>query len=104
MSLVLGTLVGPRNRSISATVQQTKDSGGTGHPSLSRSNSEKKQKRNSTGSSGQHNTSGGGASSADEFFIDVILSRHARKLLTAGNLSKLGVFFAQFPDFQVRPN
>ena len=104
MSLVLGTLVGPRNRSISATVQQTKDSGGTGHPSLSRSNSEKKQKRNSTGSSGQHNTSGGGASSADEFFIDVILSRHARKLLTAGNLAKLGVFFAQFPDFQVRPN
>ena len=50
----------------------------------------------STGSS--HNTSG--ASTAEEFFIDVILARHARKLLTAGHLTKLGVFFAQFPDFQ----
>jgi len=30
----------------------------------------------------------------------VIFSRHARKLLTAGHLIKLGVFFAQFPDFQ----
>ena len=64
-----------------------------------RSTSEKggvKAKRMSTGSS--HNTSG--ASTAEEFFIDVILARHARKLLTAGHLTKLGVFFAQFPDFQ----
>ena len=74
----------------------------TAAPTKSHKQNEKKQKRNSTGSS-QHNTSGGGASSADEFFIDVILARHARKLLTAGNLAQLGVFFAQFPDFQVRP-
>ena len=102
MSLVLGTLVGPRNRSIS--VQQTRDAGA--HPSLSRSASEKsaagKQKRNSTGSSGLNTSAGSGSSSADEFFIDVILARHARKLLTSGNLPQLGIFFAQFPDFQVR--
>ena len=55
-----------------------------------------KAKRVSTGSS--HNNSG--SSTAEEFFIDVILARHARKLLTAGHLTQLGVFFAQFPDFQ----
>jgi len=95
LSLVLGTLVGPRNRSISVNQSAVKEN----HSSLSRSASEKstgKQKRLSTGSS--HNNSGN--SSAEEFFIDVIFSRHARKLLTAGHLIKLGVFFAQFPDFQ----
>ena len=105
LSLVLGTLVGPRTRSIS--VKDTAKEAGRPpdtQPSLSRSASEKsaagKQKRVSAGSSpGQqlHNTSG---SSADEFFMDVILARHARKLLTGGQLPQLGVFFAQFPDFQ----
>lgn len=28
------------------------------------------------------------------------MTRHARKLLTVGHLTQLGVFFAQFPDFQ----
>ena len=55
-------------------------------------------KRMSTGSS--HNNSGTSTATAEEFFIDVILARHARKLLTAGHLTQLGVFFAQFSDFQ----
>ena len=94
LSLVLGTLVGPRNRSVSIN----QSGGKTEHPSLARSASEKgsgKQKRLSAGSSHNNSTS----STAEEFFIDVILARHARKLLSAGQLSALGVFFAQFPDF-----
>ena len=79
----------------------TQSAGKTGdqHPNLSRQASEKsgaKQKRNN--SNGSLNNSG--TSTAAEFFIDVIFARHARKLLTAGQLTKLGVFFAQFPDFQ----
>ena len=33
--------------------------------------------------------------SAEEFFIDVILQRHARKLLSSGRLFDLGTFAAQ---------
>ena len=38
--------------------------------------------------------------SAEEFFIDVILQRHARKLLSAGRLFDLGTFAAQL-DFHM---
>ena len=43
--------------------------------------------------------SSGDAGSEEEFFIDAVLAGHARKLLTAGSLPQLGIFFAQFPDF-----
>ena len=37
---------------------------------------------------------------AEEFFIDMILARHARKLLTAGSLTDLGRFCAHL-DFHL---
>ncbi|XP_076307278.1 guanine nucleotide exchange factor subunit Rich [Tachypleus tridentatus] len=38
--------------------------------------------------------------SAEDFFIDAILNRHARKLLLAGHLCELG-YFAAYLDFQL---
>merc|ERR1712142_1029506 len=43
--------------------------------------------------SSSHNNSKD-TSTAEEFFIDVILARHARKLLTAGRMADLGTFQA----------
>ena len=54
--------------------------------------SEKPQRLRKISSSSSANTSKDGGGSADEFFIDMILARHARKLLTRGNLTDLGRF------------
>jgi len=95
LSLVLGTLVGPRTRSIS--INQPSKTGSPpepqNHPTLSRSASEKGPKLKRMSNSSSHNTSRD-AGTAEEFFIDVILARHARKLLTAGKLADLGTFQA----------
>ncbi len=62
--------------------------------------------KNSVGSSGggrSRKTSAGGASdgqTAEEFFIDIILHRHARKLLSQVRLFDLGTFAAQL-DFHM---
>jgi hypothetical protein len=37
----------------------------------------------------------------EQFFIDVILSRHARKLLSAHRLRDLGQFSANLDDYQL---
>jgi len=103
LSLVLGTLVGPRTRSIS--VNQPVKGGSPpepqtqNHQSLSRSASEKGAKLKRLSNSSSQNTSRD-AGTAEEFFIDVILARHARKLLTAGKLADLGTFQANL-DYPV---
>jgi len=100
LSLVLGTLVGPRTRSISINQQPKTGSPPetTPHPTLSRSASEKDPKLKRKSSSSSQNTSRD-SGSAEEFFIDVILARHARKLLAAGQMADLGTFQAklEFP-------
>ena len=101
LSLVLGTLVGPRTRSTSTTAAVTKSattSPPADHPSLARSSSETKPKLRKVSTSSSLNTSK--ETSADEFFIDVILARHARKLLTGGKLGELGRFAAHL-DFHL---
>jgi len=96
LSLVLGTLVGPRTRSISINQQPPKTGSPPdpqNHQALSRSASEKGPKLKRMSNSSSHNNSRD-ASTAEEFFIDVILARHARKLLTAGRMADLGTFQA----------
>jgi len=100
LSLVLGTLVGPRTRSTSTTaaVAKTTATNPPDHPTLARSTSETKPKLRKVSTSSSLNTSK--EASADEFFIDVILARHARKLLTGGKLGELGRFAAHL-DFHL---
>ena len=101
LSLVLGTLVGPRTRSTSTHQVVTKTSTSQPehpHPSLSRSMSDTKSKLRKISTSSSLNTSK--ENTADEFFIDVILARHARKLLTDGKLADLGKFAAHL-DFHL---
>jgi len=100
LSLVLGTLVGPRTRSTSTTaaVAKTTATNPPDHPTLARSSSETKPKLRKISTSSSLNTSK--EASADEFFIDVILARHARKLLTGGKLGELGRFAAHL-DFHL---
>jgi len=96
LSLVLGTLVGPRTRSISINQQPPKTGSPPepqNHPALSRSASEKGPKLKRLSNSSINNNSRD-AGTAEEFFIDVILARHARKLLTAGRMADLGTFQA----------
>lgn len=57
---------------------------------LCRSVSEKHPRLRKISSSSSPNTSKEGT--AEEFFIDIILARHARKLLMSGNLVDLGRF------------
>jgi len=104
LSLVLGTLVVPRSRSISTSHPPKPVSPQTPHELLSRSVSDKnatphsggKTRRISTSSSLNNSKDG----TAEEFFIDMILARHARKLLAAGRLADLGRFAAHL-DFHL---
>ena len=99
LSLVLGTLVGPRTRATSTTTSATKTTASPpDHPTLARSVSETKPKLRKVSTSSSLNTSKEG--SADEFFIDVILARHARKLLAGGRLRDLGLLAAHL-DFHL---
>lgn len=103
ISLLLGTLQVPRGRSTSVTHGYAKISPKDviAHRELSRSNSETKPAHYRTriaSSSSQKDAER--EVSAEEFFIDVILQRHARKLLSSGRLFDLGTFAAQL-DFHM---
>eukprot|EP00088_Acartia_fossae_P002702 TRINITY_DN11111_c0_g1_i3.p1 TRINITY_DN11111_c0_g1~~TRINITY_DN11111_c0_g1_i3.p1 ORF type:complete len:754 (+),score=157.69 TRINITY_DN11111_c0_g1_i3:1-2262(+) len=104
LSLVLGTLVMPRSRSISTNTASAAVGKATAaaavpeHQSLSRSVSERPQRLRKASSSSSPNTSKDGT--AEEFFIDTIFARHARKLLSAGRLPDLGKFSAHL-EFQL---
>jgi hypothetical protein len=113
---VLGTLVGPRtavNRQRATSTSTPAPGPAAGgkvavnasppehHPALARSTSETtrpKLRKTSTSSSLNVSKESSGGGTADEFFIDVILARHARKLLAAGRLADLGRFAAHL-DF-----
>jgi len=91
LSLVLGTLVVPRTRS-SSTAAPPKTSSPPEHQALNRSLSERPPRLRKMSSSSSANTSKETMGTAEEFFIDIILNRHARKLLTGGKLTDLGKF------------
>ena len=99
ISLLLGTLQVPRGRSTSVThgFPKLSPKDVIAHRELSRSNSETKPNYRSRIAS---TSSLKEEQSAEEFFIDVILQRHARKLLSNGRLFELGTFAAQL-DFHM---
>ena len=115
ISLLLGTLQVPRGRTQSIPHQSNikvspKDTHiGTNEHKLNRSISESKQnfnkerKRTASSSSAKDQSFSSGDMSygnAEEFYIDIILQRHARKLLSKCYLRDLGTFAAQL-DFQM---
>ena len=101
ISLLLGTLQVPRGRTASITMAKAVSGPKEG---LQRSNSESKPRTTSDSDRVRKPSSGSGKSSdeptADDFYIDVILQRHARKLLSQCQLKELGTFAAQL-DFQM---
>ncbi len=111
ISLLLGTLQVPRGRSTSVT-QGVKLASprSSDHKELTRSISEANKTSPGTGKGDGINRSrkasssslkdSAGGQTADEFFIDVILQRHARKLLSQVRLYDLGTFAAQL-DFHM---
>lgn len=110
LSLVLGTMQVSRGRSYSTTVNpkvQTNEASTPGHhrdivransstsaSEIAKGNSIKRKKSVPIGNAENREAS----SSAEEFFIDVILQRHARRLLSAQRLLDLGHFAAHL-DF-----
>ncbi|XP_063238684.1 guanine nucleotide exchange factor subunit Rich [Bacillus rossius redtenbacheri] len=107
LSLVLGTMQLARGRSFSTTTTPKMEvAGPTHHREVLRSSSGagdssksvplRRKKSVPTGRADAREASG----SAEEFFIDVILQRHARRLLTAHRLTDLGHFAAQL-DFHL---
>jgi len=101
LSLVLGTLVVPRSRSISTNTTNKLGSAAATvaeHQTLNRSMSEKTARLRKASTSSSPNTSKDGT--AEEFFIDTIFARHARKLLSAGKLADLCKFSVHL-EFQL---
>ncbi|KAJ9595098.1 hypothetical protein L9F63_013624, partial [Diploptera punctata] len=110
LSLVLGTMQVSRGRSFSTTttpkVQQIETGPPSHHREILRSNSNsgdcsksvplRRKKSVPTGRGDTREASG----SAEEFFIDVILQRHARRLLSSHHLTHLG-YFAAHLDFHL---
>ena len=96
ISLLLGTLQVPRGRTASITPKAISPKE---HRELQRSNSESKKERVRKPSSSSGKSGENGDQSAEDFYIDVILQRHARKLLADCRLKDLGTFAAQL-DFQ----
>ncbi|KAK4884322.1 hypothetical protein RN001_000593 [Aquatica leii] len=92
LSLILGSFQGPRGRRFSTSVKQTdaKVSTVAESPNVTRRKKTSSVSRNSESRD----------STAEEFFIDVILQRHARRLLSAHRLSDLG-YFAAYLDFHL---
>ena len=114
ISLLLGTLQVPRGRTQSipyqsATKISPKDFQTSNENKLNRSISEskshggKERRRTASSSSAKDQSFSSGDNSygnAEEFYIDVILQRHARKLLSKCSLRDLGTFAAQL-DFHM---
>ncbi|XP_011308460.1 guanine nucleotide exchange factor subunit Rich [Fopius arisanus] len=105
LSLVLGTMQVSRSRSYSTTVTpKVQYDGSSKDPSPGASMLEKtrnavmRRKKSLPSVKAEKNESKEG--SAEEFFIDVILQRHARRLLTARRLADLGRFAARL-DFHL---
>ena len=71
------------------------------HRELSRSNSETKPSHYRARIASTSSQKDASEQTAEEFFIDVILQRHARKLLSSGRLFDLGTFAAQLDFYMV---
>ncbi|KAJ8926000.1 hypothetical protein NQ315_009855 [Exocentrus adspersus] len=104
ISLILGNVQGPRVRSYSTTISPklTERSTGAQHiDTLAESpqSARKKSVPNAMGNH-KHDSKGSPSNTAEEFFIDVILQKHARRLLSARRLTDLG-YFAAHLDFHL---
>ncbi|XP_031329698.1 guanine nucleotide exchange factor subunit Rich isoform X2 [Photinus pyralis] len=93
LTFILGSFQGPRGRrfSMSAKIAETKAIN-----SVSDASTVIRRKKNSSVSRNSESRDG----TAEEFFIDVILQRHARRLLSAHRLTDLG-YFAAHLDFHL---
>ncbi|XP_011503887.1 PREDICTED: guanine nucleotide exchange factor subunit Rich [Ceratosolen solmsi marchali] len=106
LTLVLGTMQVSRNRSYSTTATPKLNSDSFNKDTLISSLVVDKNKniyfnrKKSVPMICKNDKSGNSNSSAEDFFIDVILQRHARKLLTSQRLLDLGCFAAQL-DFEL---
>lgn len=95
LSVILGSMQVTRGRSFSTSVQPKISAENGPQRNISNVESPVTIRKKSTPTS-KNETSG----TAEEFFIDVILQRHARKLLAHGRLIDLG-FFAAHLDFHL---
>jgi hypothetical protein len=106
LSLILGNVQGPRVRSYSTTISpKMVDSRGSATNTLSNSHAEspktnRKKSVPSTVGLNKHENRGSSSNTAEEFFIDVILQKHARRLLSMRRLTDLG-YFAAHLDFHL---
>ncbi|EFA06481.2 guanine nucleotide exchange factor subunit Rich [Tribolium castaneum] len=98
LSLILGNVQGPRVRSYSTTISpklvENRPNNPTNHPIESPQTARKKSVPNTVGRNSPNNNT------AEEFFIDVILQKHARRLLSTRRLTDLG-YFAAHLDFHL---
>lgn len=101
ISLVLGNVQGPRVRSFSTTVSP-KLSGNSvsAMNSISETLPGMRKKSVPTSTEVKNEIRVPGSSTAEEFFIDVILQKHARRLLSGQHLIDLG-YFAAHLDFHL---
>lgn len=103
ISLILGNVQGPRVRSYSTTISpkiiDTKSSN-VNSGSDNQSNKRKKSIQSSGKEELKQESKNSTDGSAEEFFIDVILQKHARRLLSEYQLIDLGYMAAQL-DFHL---
>ncbi|CAH0551725.1 unnamed protein product [Brassicogethes aeneus] len=110
ISLILGNVQGTRVRSYSTTISPKMVERGPNAGNVGNMNNlaespmpnRKKSVPNSVGNSNakSENSRSSPGNTAEEFFIDVILQKHARRLLSARRLSDLG-YFAAHLDFHL---
>lgn len=103
LSLILGNVQGPRVRSYSTTispklVENRSTNSNTNHVE-SPQTGRKKSVPSAVGLNKQENRNSPN-NTAEEFFIDVILQKHARRLLSTRRLTDLG-YFAAHLDFHL---
>ncbi|XP_077293997.1 guanine nucleotide exchange factor subunit Rich [Arctopsyche grandis] len=109
LSVILGNMQVSRGRSFSTTVTPRVNMDNTKHGtpevvtaasntvSTNQSHDSKRKKSVPTGRTDRDSTCSG---TAEEFFIDVMLHRHARRLLSAGRMWQLGHFASRL-DFHL---
>ncbi|XP_063921196.1 guanine nucleotide exchange factor subunit Rich-like isoform X2 [Zophobas morio] len=107
LSLILGNVQGPRVRSYSTTISPKLVENRTSNTTSSNNNnfvesphSGRKKSVPSTVGLSKNETRGSSGNTAEEFFIDVILQKHARRLLSTRRLTDLG-YFAAHLDFHL---
>ncbi|RZB39825.1 RIC1 -like [Asbolus verrucosus] len=107
LSLILGNVQGPRVRSYSTTISPkvvdsriNTNNGVSNNYSVESPQSSRKKSVPSTVGLNKHENRGPQNNTAEEFFIDVILQKHARRLLSTRHLTDLG-YFAAHLDFHL---